>query len=135
LNYTVYEVLIGSIEVDKTDAVTLTGMIKDALLHLIVTLNQCCGQAFDMAGHLNGVAAHIIKESPKAHYVHHLAHSLNLCLQDCAWACQIIKESLLLIVNTYLSFTKTPGTFKHIQQQFSVKSPGIQLLCLTRWTV
>ena len=71
-DYAVYEDLIGLIEVDKTDAVTLTGMIKDSLLRLIVPINQCHGQAYDgasnMSGHLNGVAARIVKELPKAHY-------------------------------------------------------------------
>ena len=47
VDYTVYENLIGLIKVDKTDAVTLPEVVKDALLHLIVPLNQYCGQAFD----------------------------------------------------------------------------------------
>ena len=141
-DYTVYEDLIGLIEVDKTDAVTLTGVIKDALLRMMIPLNQCRGQAFDgasnMAGHLNGVAARIIKESPKAHYVHCLAHSLNLCLQDCARACQTIKESLLLVSELSTLIRASPkrlALFKSIQQQFSVQAPGIKPLCPTRWTV
>ena len=127
-DYGVYEDLIGLIEVDKTDAVTLTGVIKDALLHLIVPTNQCRGQAYDgasnMSGHLNGVAARIVKESPKAHYVHCLAHSLNLYLQDCARACQIIKESLLLVSKLSTLIRASPkrlALFKRIQQQFPCK--------------
>ena len=141
-DYTVYEDLIGLIEVDKTDAVTLTGVIKDALLRMMIPLNQCRGQAFDgasnMAGHLNGVAARIIKESPKAHYVHCLAHSLNLCLQDCARAYQTIKESFLLVSELSTLIRASPkrlALFKSIQQQFSVQAPGIKPLCPTRWTV
>ena len=132
-DYTVHEDLTGLIEVDKTDAVTLTGVIKDAFLRMMIPLNQCRGQAFDgasnMAGHLNGVAVRIIKESPKAHYVHCLAHSLNLCLQDCARACQTIKESLLLVSELSTLIRASPkrlALFKSIQQQFSVQAPGIK---------
>ena len=134
--------VIGLIEVDKTDAVTLTGVIKDALLHLIVPINQCRGQAYDgvsnMSGHLNGVAARIVKESPKVHYVYCLAHSLNLCLQDCARACQIIKESLLLVSELSTLIRASPkrlALFKRIHQQFSMQAPGIKPLSPTRWTV
>lgn len=35
-DYTVYEDLIQLSEVDKTDAVTLTGVIKDALLRMMI---------------------------------------------------------------------------------------------------
>ena len=38
-DYTVYEDLIGLIEIDKTDAVTLTGVIKYALLRMMIPLN------------------------------------------------------------------------------------------------
>ena len=141
-DYIVYEDLIGLIEVDKTDAVTLTGVIKDALLHLIVPINQYLRQAFDgvfnMSGHLNGVAVKIIKESPKAHYVHCLAHSLNLSLQDCAHAHQIIKESLLLVSELSTLTRASPkhlALFKCIQQQFSMQAPEIKPLCPTRWIV
>ena len=102
------------------------------ILCLIVPINQCCGQAFDgacnMYGHLNGVVARIIKESPKAHYVHCLAHLLNLCLQKCASACQIIKESLLLVSELSTLIQASPkclALFKCIQQQFSIQAPGI----------
>jgi len=70
--------------VDQTDAATLVAAIRNHGSFL----DKCRGQAYDgasnMAGHLNGVAARILKVTPKAYYVHCLAHSLNLCLQDCA---------------------------------------------------
>ena len=91
-----------------------------------------------MVGHLNGVAALMIKESPKAHYVHCLAHSLNLCLQDCAHTWKTIKESLLLVSELSTLIRASPkrlALFKSIQQQFFVQAPGINPLCLTRWIV
>ena len=63
---------------------------------------------------------------------------MNLCLQDCARACQTIKESLLLVSELSTLIRASPkhlALFKSIQQQFSVQAPGIKPLCPTRWTV
>ena len=54
-----------------------------------------------MAGHLNGVAAKITREEPKALFVHCLAHSINLCLQDCAKLCKCVKDALGLVNEIY----------------------------------
>lgn len=90
-DYVIYEDFVGLIEVDQTDAKTLMETLRLALIALNVPLENCHGQAFDgasnMAGHLNGIAARFIQEVPKAHYIHCLAHSLNLSLQDCARTC------------------------------------------------
>ena len=96
-----YEDIVELINVDQTDAATLASVVRESCRKMVLSLDKCRGQAYDgpsnMAGHLNGVAARILKEAPKAHYVHCLAHSLNLCLQDCTSACPVIKESLLLV--------------------------------------
>ena len=99
-NYTVYEDLIALAEVEQTDAATLSKVLKDVLVSSILQLSKCRGQAYDgasnMSGYLNGLATHIQGEVPQAHYVHCLAHSLNLCLQDCGCNCRTIRESLAL---------------------------------------
>ena len=141
-DYTIYEDFVGLIQVDQTDAKTLMETIKSALIALNITLDNCRGQAFDgasnMAGHLNGVATRIIKEAPKAHYIHCLAHSLNLSLQDCAHSCRIIKESLLLVSELSVLIRASPkrlALFQRIQHQVSFQAPRIKPLCPTRWAV
>ena len=61
-----------------------------------MSLSSCRGQAYDgaanMAGHLNGVAAKILAEEPKAIFVHCLAHSVNLCLQECKRQSKVIRD-------------------------------------------
>ena len=86
-NYGINEDLVVVVEVDRmTDAATLTSTLKDVLLRCNLQLAQCRVQAYDgasnMAGHLSGVSTQIINEEPKTLYVHCLAYSLNLCLQD-----------------------------------------------------
>ena len=79
-----YEDIVELIDVDQTDAATLASVVRDSCRKMALSLDNCHGQAYDgasnMAGHLNGVAARILKEAPKAHYVHCLSHSLNLSL-------------------------------------------------------
>ena len=95
-NYTVYEDLIALAKVEQTDAATLSNVLKDVLVSSMLQLSRCRGQAYDgasnMSGHLNGLATRIQGEVPQAHYVHCLAHSLNLCLQDCGCNCRTIRE-------------------------------------------
>ena len=50
-----------------------------------------------MSGHLRG-AAQFEAEEPAALYVHCLAHSLNLCLQDASWGCSSVRDSLELVM-------------------------------------
>ena len=73
-SYEIFEDLIGLIEVEKTDAVSLVSTIKGALTSVGLSLSSCCGQAYDgaanMAGTLNGVAIKIKREEPKALFVH-----------------------------------------------------------------
>lgn len=137
--YTVYEEIVELIDVEQTDAATLVSALRESCRKMVLSLANCRGQAYDgasnMAGHLNGVAARILKEAPKAHYVHCLAHSLNLCLQDCTSSCPIIKESLLLVTELSTLVRASPkrlALFKNLQHS---QAPNIKPLCPTRWTV
>jgi len=86
-SYEIFEELIGLVEVERTDAASLKSVIEDVLIRCYIPIGSCRGQAYDgatnMAGHLNGVAIQIQSEEPKALFVHCLAHSVNLCLQEC----------------------------------------------------
>ena len=75
----------------RSDAATLTDTLKDTLIRCGMQLCLCQGQAYDgasnMSEHVSGVATRIQKEGPRALYVHCVAHSLNLCLQECGLKC------------------------------------------------
>ena len=47
----------------RTDAHTLASLIKDCLLCLALPISQCCGQAYDGAANICGVATLIQEES------------------------------------------------------------------------
>ena len=60
----------------------LSETLLGAISELKVDINDCRGQGYDgaaaVSGSKNGIAAHIIKEDPKAIYTHCFSHRLNL---------------------------------------------------------
>ena len=91
-----------------------------------------------MSGHLRGVAAQIKKEQPAALYVHCLAHSLNLCLQDAARICPHVRDSLELIMELVKLIRFSPkrySLFQTLKSQMPPETNSLRPLCPTRWTV
>ena len=66
--FEIHEDQVELINVPKTDAATLTTVIKDCLIRFSLPITQCRGQAYDgasnMSGHINGVAAKIQEIEP-----------------------------------------------------------------------
>ena len=85
-SYEVHEDALGLIQLPDTRAQTMFGVVKDVLVRCSLLLSQCRGLAFDgasnMSGIRNGVQALFKREENRALYVHCLAHSLNLSVQD-----------------------------------------------------
>ena len=99
-------------------------------------ISKCYGQAYDgasnMSGHLNKVAARIQKEHPKVHYIHYVAHSLNICLQDCGQNCVTIREVLTVTTELASIIRASPkrlAHFRHLQEELSPGLPGLKPLC------
>lgn len=141
-NYVVYEDVIALADVEQTDAATLTDTLKDAVIRSGLQLTQCRGQAYDgasnMSGRISGVASRILKEEPKAHYVHCVAHSLNLCLQECGQKCVCIRDALVITSELGTLIRASPkrlAQFRCLREQLSPGSPGLKPLCPTRWSV
>ena len=62
----------------------LSETLLEAIAELKLDINDCRGQGYDgaaaVSGSKNGMAAHIIKENPKAIYTHCFSHRLNLSI-------------------------------------------------------
>uniref|UniRef100_A0A1X7VL78 DUF4371 domain-containing protein n=1 Tax=Amphimedon queenslandica TaxID=400682 RepID=A0A1X7VL78_AMPQE len=90
-----------------------------------------------MAGHLNGESVRLQREEPRAHYVHCLAHSLNLYLQECSCKCSAVRDALGVTQELYNLIRPSPkrlGLFNRIKNKIAPSSPGLKPLCPTRWT-
>ncbi|XP_003389518.1 PREDICTED: zinc finger MYM-type protein 1-like [Amphimedon queenslandica] len=142
-SYEVQEDLIGLVQVDTTDAASLTGAIKDVLIRCNIDIHNCRGQTYDgatnMSGPFSGVATRLRQEEPRAHFKHCAAHCLNLCLQECAQRCSAIRDALSLCKEVYNLICTSPkrlAKFKLLQQQLHPDAAiGLRPICPTRWTV
>jgi len=60
--------------------------IKDILLHMKLSLSNCCGQCYDSVSTMQGVRHGMAKldsdEQPKVIYTHCYGHALNLAVRD-----------------------------------------------------
>ena len=63
----------------------LAKLILEALDNLTLPVEDCRGQGYDgaVAGHLNGLSAHILRLNSKALYTHCYSHRSNLSVCDC----------------------------------------------------
>ena len=141
-SFNIHEDPVELIDVPKTNAETLTALIKDCLIRFSLPLSQCRGQAYDgaanMSGHVSGVAARIQEAEPTAIYVHCLAHSTNLCLQTVGRKIAAIREALDLVMelSQFIRFSPKRSTlFQTLQSQLTPGAPSLKPLCPTRWTV
>ena len=115
---------------------------------MIFWLGACCqlGQAFDgasnMSGIRNGAQALFKKDEPRALYVHCLAHSLNLCVQDVSKMCKLLRNTLSFIHDLVqlIKFSPKRSTlFEMLKSDVALSTgqtlPSLRTLCPTRWTV
>ena len=141
-NYEVYEDPIGLARVPKTDAETLYKTLCDVCIRCMLPLDKCRGQAYDgasnMSGHVSGVAAQVKREQKSALYVHCLAHSLNLCLQDATRVCVIIRDCLNLVMELVQLIKWSPkrsSLFEKLRAEMTPGTHDLRPLCPTRGTV
>ena len=90
------------------------------------------------AGVRNGVSAQTLKEEPSAVYTHCYGQSLNLACCDTIKKCKIIKDALEITQEIAKLVKRSPhrdSLLHRLKEQLSDNTPGIRVLCQTRWTV
>ena len=105
----------------------------------ITTLRgQCYDGASSMSGSQRGVAIQLQKEEPRAVYTHCYGHALNLACSDAVKNCKIMRDALNTSYELIKLVKKSPrrdATLQKLKEQMPDGSPGIRVLCPTRWTV
>ena len=127
IDFEIQEKPLELVHVPKTDAETLTAVIKDCLIRFSLPITQCRGQAYDgaanMRGPISGVAKRIQQEEPTAIFVHCLAHSNNLCLKALASQSSCVHDTLDLVMglSQLIRFSpKRSSLFATLQVQMSL---------------
>ena len=80
----------------------------------------------------------MVRLEPRAVFTHCYGHSLNLACSDAVKGSKLMRNALD-IVREITKLVKLPprqnAIFQQLKEGLSEKSPGIRILCLTRWTV
>ena len=141
-NYDVHEDTLGLVHLPDTKATTIFSVIKDLLTRCSLPLSQCRGQAFDgasnMSGIRNGVQALVKQEEARALYVHCLAHSLNLCVQEVTKKCVIMRNVMDFIYELVQLIKFSPKRLyvfdslrKNVVVSGGESTPRLRTLCPT----
>lgn len=110
--FEIHEVFVGFYCTDSTQARTLLDIVKDICVRLEQPINKCRGQCYDgaanVAGIRQGLQALFLKEEPRALFVHCLAHTLNLGVQDIAHNCSHCRNFLSFIADLIAFVRNSP---------------------------
>lgn len=138
----VHEEVIGLYSLDSTSAEMITATIEDILLRLNLRIDNCRGQCYDgasnMSGAKSGVASRLTTLEAKAVYTHCYGHALNLAAQDAIRRLKIMGDALDTVYEITKLIKKSPkrdALFQKVKEDVTPGSPGIRILCPTRWTV
>ena len=138
----VHEEFIGLYEVSSIEASSLVAVIKDTLLRLNLTLAKARGQCYDGASNMSrvrsGVAKKIQDEQPQAFFTHCYGHALNLAVSNTIKQCSTMKKALdntHEITKLVKYSPRRDNLFRNIKGDIAPGTPGIRVLCPTRWTV
>ena len=138
----VHEEFIGLYSLDSTSAESIVSTVKDVLLRMNLTTENCRGQCYDgassMSGRKSGVAKQIMDLEHRALYTHCYGHALNLAVGDSIKNIKIMEDTLDTTYEITKLIKKSPKReviLKKIADEIKVGYPGIRTLCPTRWTV
>ena len=137
-----HEEFVGMYQVESTQASVLLHVIHDVLTRLNVCVAKLRGQCYDgaatMSGTRAGVATLLLEEEPRAVFTHCYGHSLNLACSDTVRQCKFMRNALDTVYEVIKLVKKSPrrdATLQRLKQELTIQSPGIRVICPTRWTV
>lgn len=141
-NLAVHEDFIGLYTVDSIESKMLLSIIEDTLMRLNLSTRKIRGQCYDGASNMSGIRSGLAKlirdKEPKAVYTHCYGHSLSLASMDAIKGSSIMKRALDCtqeIIKLIKFSPRRDSLFQKIKSELAPESPGIRVLCPTRWTV
>ena len=122
--------------------------MRDAILRLNFSMENCRGQCYDgaanMSGARKGVASQLLSQESRAIYTHCYGHALNLAVANTIKQSVVCRDSLDVAfeITRLIKFSPKRSAaldaIKAVHQDASDSAPsaaGIRLFCSTRWTV
>jgi hypothetical protein len=143
-----FEDFIGFHQLENIKSDTIVRVIKDILVRLNLTLDNCRGQTYDgasnMMGKKSGVSTQILAEQPKAVAIHCQGHSLSLSIKSLTNGCDILRDTLSVVreICILVKFSpKRENLLRNINESIERGEEEFEpikkltKLSLTRWTV
>ena len=97
---------------ESTSADVVVTAIKDILLHMNLTINNCHGQCYDGGSNMpeaqSGVATTLTDLESRALYTHCYEHALNLAIQDEVKGVNVMEDTLDTVYETTKLIKKPP---------------------------
>ena len=138
----VHEEFIGLYIVPSITSSMLFSVIDDILARMNLSFSKIRGQCYDgasnMSGSRSGVAKLVQDKEPRALYTHCYGHSLNLAASDMLQKIKILKSAMETTheITKLIKYSpRRENLFKNIKGEIAPDSPGVRVLCPTRWTV
>ena len=91
-----------------------------------------------MSGTKSGVATKLCAAEPRAIFTHCYGHLLNLACGDAIKRCKLMQDALDTTHEITKLIKKSPACdaiFKWLKEEMGSDSPGIRVLCPTRWMI
>ena len=133
---------MGLYMVPSIDADTLVTVIKDCLVRMNLSLTKCRGQFYDgasnMLGANKGVAKQLSDIESRAVYTNCNGHSLNLTTGTSIKQSKVMRDAFdtTLIISQLIKYSPKRDThFEVLKRELALGTPGLRVLCPTRWTV
>lgn len=151
-NLEIQEDFLGFYELNNIRSDSIVHAIKDVLLRLHLSLQNCRGQTYDgasnMMGRKSGVATQIQGIQPKAITTHCHGHSLSLAVKDLTSSCAVLSDTMGTAGEICILIKYSPKREKilesldemtegdmHETEMENEKRASLGKLCTTRWTV
>ena len=140
--FEVHEEFLGLYQVESIEAEKLYSAISDVLLRLNLAVSKVRGQCYDgasaMSGAKSGVAARMQAVESRAVFTHCYGHALNLACAHTIRQSKLMRDALDTTHEITKLIKKSPrrdAIFKRLKEEMESDTPGIRVLCPTRWTV
>jgi len=139
----VKEDFLGFYELNNIRSDSIVHAMKDVLLRLNLSLENCRGQTYDgasnMMGKKSGVATQIKAIQPKAIITHCHGHSLSLAVKDLTSSCKVLSDTMGTAGEICVLIKYSPKREKILgsidETEETEKHATLDKLCTTRWTV
>lgn len=136
------EDFIGLYETPNSESQTLFNIVKDIFARLDLSMENLRGQCYDgasnMSGKFKGLQKLVSDVQAKALYVHFIAHSLNLAVEDSLRYLSCMRDIMNLAKDLINSVRESPNRmemFRSISCASVNEQYRLRPLCPTRWTM